>query len=202
VREFTLDEFRTNLDRVGNLVSIYQELRRPGAGRRSVKAADTLRAAVVFMHSALEEVIRNLYLWKLPDAEGSALDEIPLVGLAPNQRVTPFLLGKLAPHRGLFVHNVIRDSITAYVDQMNVNNTNELAGCLRLVGLDPTAYADYYPQLQAMMKRRHQIVHQMDRNHDVGTGRHRAQSISVRQVHAWRNNLHLFVHAAVATVPE
>lgn len=202
MRQYTLTEFAGNLDRVKNLVAVYQELQKPGTGRRSVKAADTLRAAVVFLHSALEEVVRNTFLWKLPLAEGNALDEIPLFGLSPTHRPTAFLLGKLAPHRGRIVENVIRDSIEAYVDHMNVNNTNEISRCLKMVGLEPNNFTNHFAGLQAMMERRHQIVHQMDRNHRLGVGRHRAQSISVRQVHAWRDNLSSFVNAVVAAIPD
>ena len=202
MRSYTLTEFAANLERVKNLVAIYEEIQLPGAGRRSVKAADTLRAAVVFLHSALEEVVRNTFLWKLPLAESAALDDIPLVGLSPTQRAVPFLLGKLAPHRGRFVDNIIRESIDSYVDHMNVNSTNELSRCLKMIGLDPNAFSSHFSELQAMMERRHQIVHQMDRNHVSGTGRHRAQSISVRQVCAWRDNLASFVQAVVATIPD
>jgi len=202
MRAYTLAEFEGNLDRVNNLVAIYQELRKPGAGRRSVKSADTLRAAVVFLHSALEEVIRNLFLWKLPLADSDALDEIPLTGLSATHRPTPFLLGKLVPHRGRFVENIIRESIEAYVDHMNVNNTKELSRCLKMVGLEPKRFSEHFSALQVMMERRHQIVHQMDRNHEFGSGRHPAQSISVRQVSSWRDNLSLFVRAVVAAVPD
>ncbi len=202
MRDYTLSEFDANMARVSNLIAIYIELRRPGAGRRSVQSTDTLRAAVVFLHSALEEVIRNLFLWKLPLADSESLDEIPLTGMSPTHRPAPFLLGKLASHRGQFVDNLIRDSISAYVDYMNVNNKNEISRCLRMVGLESRDFSGYFPFLQLMMNRRHQIVHQMDRNHESGVGRHRAQSISVRQVQAWRENLSLFVFAAVAALPD
>lgn len=202
MRTHTLSEFEANIARVSNLVAIYKELRKPGAGRRSVASTDTLRAAVIFLHSALEEVIRNLFLWKLPLADSEALDEIPLNGLSPTHRATPFLLGKLAAHRGRFVENIIRESIESYVDHMNVNNTNEVSRCLKMVGLDARRFAEHFSKLQSMMERRHQIVHQMDRNHEFGTGRHRAQSISLFQVDSWRENLSLFVRAVVAAVPD
>jgi RiboL-PSP-HEPN len=202
MRAYTLEEFDKNIDRVRNLIAVYEVLRSPGAGRRTAKAADTLRAAVVFLHSALEEVIRNTFLWKLPLADSAVLDSIPLVGLSPSGRPEKFFLGKLAPHRGLFVDNVIRDSIDAYVDRMNINDTTEIARCLEMIGLVPTKFATNFPKLQAMMNRRHQIVHQMDRNPQSGTGRHRTQSISTQQVRDWSNNLVEFVYAIVADLPD
>jgi len=185
MRDYTISEFDSNLDRVNNLIAVYKVLQEKVKGRKSVKSGDTLRAAVVFLHSSLEEVIRNLFLWKLPDAQSDALDEIPLKGASPTHRPTPFLLGKLAAHRGLFVHNVIRESIEAYVDHLNINNTSELCRCLGMIGLTPSDYSQYYPKLSEMMARRHQIVHQMDRNHEYGVGNHRAQSIAVAKVEIW-----------------
>lgn len=54
MREYTLQEFRQNNGRVSNLIATYRALQDGrGQGRRNAQAADTLRAAVVFLHSAL-----------------------------------------------------------------------------------------------------------------------------------------------------
>lgn len=202
MRAFTLEEFGSNLSRARSLVSAYELSRDAGRGRRSVSTSDVLRAATVFLHSSLEEVIRNLFRWKLPDAPGDALNDVPLVGLSPTHRPTAFLLGKLAPHRGRFVDNVIRESIDEYVNHFNVNNTTELSRCLVLIGLEPAPFSPYFPLVASMMQRRHQIVHQMDRNEAVGAGHHRAHSISVLQVERWAGNLEALVQAIVDAVPD
>lgn len=203
MKEHTLSEFTQNNGRVSNLIAAYeasQTHRRQG--RRDAKSADTLRAAVVFLHSALEEVFRNLFLWKLPYGSRDTLNTIPLVGTPASQRAKAFLLGDLIDHRGQFVHNVIRDSIEAYVDHMSINTVQELCVCLRMIDVVPNALDEYYSGLAASMQRRHQIVHQMDRNHTPGIGNSRVQSISVRQVKAWQDNTGRFVAALVDVVPE
>jgi len=202
MRDYTLDEFNKNLERALSLVGVYELSRAGVRGRRSVSASDVLRAATVFLHSALEEVIRNLFRWKLPNGSEKYLDEIPLLGANPAHRPAHFLLGKLAPHRGRFVDNVILDSIEAYVDHMNINNTTELCHCLEMISIRPGSFSKYYGALEKMMARRHQIVHQMDRNEAGGAGQHRAQSISVQQVKGWAYNLKAFVLAVVADVPD
>lgn len=202
MREYTLGEFTRNMDRARSLMATYSYLTQPGQGRRSVKAADSLRASVVFLHSALEEFIRNAFLWRLPLAESDALDGIPLKGISPTYRPQPFLLGKLAPFRGLFVENVLRESIEAYVDHMNISSVNEVARCLQMIGLKSDDYASHFALLAEMISRRHQIVHQMDRNKAHGTGHQRAASISLARVEAWEVNLKGFVHAAVADIPD
>lgn len=192
MREYTLQEFRQNNGRVSNLIATYRALQDGrGQGRRNAQAADTLRAAVVFLHSALEEVFRNLFLWKLPQGSPSALNTIPLKTETPRSK--GFLLGDLLAYEGRFVHNVIRESIEAHVDRLSINNLADLREGLKLIEIDTTQFEAFYAKLAASMARRHQIVHQMDRNHDVGRGNARVQTISVRQVMDWQENTHDFV---------
>ncbi|KAF1712221.1 hypothetical protein CSC70_01440 [Pseudoxanthomonas kalamensis DSM 18571] len=114
-----------------------------------------------------------------------------------NQRAKSFLLGDLLPYEGQFVHNIIRDSIDAYVDQMNLNGIQDVCSNLRMVGIESAQFDHFYPKLAKCMARRHQIVHQMDRNHAVGTGNARVQSISVNQVRDWQENTKRFVQEVV-----
>lgn len=202
MRRHTTEEFQRNMDRAENLINVHKVLQNPGQGRRSVKSTDTLRASVVFMHSALEELIRNLFLWKLPLADSQALDSIPLKGLSPSHRPEKFLLGRLAKFRGEFVENVIRDSIDEYVNHMNINSTKDFCDCLAMIGVQHAQFSDHFPLLEEMMNRRHQIVHQMDRNHTVGTGSHRASSISEKKVLTWKRNLEQLVDKVLSAVPD
>lgn len=202
LRDFTIGEFERNLARARSLIGVY-ELSRGGAkGRRSVSKSDVLRAATVFLHSSLEEVFRNVFLWKLPSGRQDVLNKIPLVGSKPNNRPAAFLLGELAAHRGRIVDNVIRASIEQYVDNMNINHVPELQVCIEMIGLNPSNFTAFYPDLGRMMARRHQIVHQMDRNHQAGVGQHSAQSISVALVERWASNLNGFVRSMVAEIPD
>ncbi|MCR6662857.1 MAG: hypothetical protein NVV60_06825 [Luteimonas sp.] len=201
MREYTLQEFRQNEGRIANLVATYRALQSGHAqGRRNAQSADTLRAAVVFLHSALEEVFRNLFLWKLPQGSQASLNTIPLK--TDNHRPKGFLLGDLLPYEGRFVHNIIRDSIETYVDRMNINNLADLREGLKLIGIETNQFDPFYPKLAACMARRHQIVHQMDRNHETGRGSARVQTISVRQVTDWQENTHNFVFALVAAIDD
>ncbi|WP_141233622.1 hypothetical protein [Lysobacter antibioticus] len=192
MKDYTLREFIQNDGRVSNLIGTYQALQAgKKGGRRTAQSADTLRAAVVFVHSALEEVFRNLLLWKLPEGDPLALNLIPLVG---SDRVNgKFQLGDLAPYSGQFVHNVIRDSIDSYVDRMNISNIADLRAKLAMINVESAQFGAYYSKLASCMERRHQIVHQMDRNHAIGPGSVRVQSISVSKVIGWQENTKAFV---------
>jgi RiboL-PSP-HEPN len=203
MRRHTLDEFTSNIDRVKNLVAVYRKNRPAGKGRTSVEDTDVLRAAVVFLHSSIEEVVRNLIIWKLPVVgTEEALDKIPLLGLAPNARPEKFFLGKLARYKGRFVVNLIRESIEAYVDVLNVNNVRDLNEYLTMISVDASSLRHHFSELEKVFRRRHQIVHQADRNSETGSGQHLAESLSIATVEGWVSSVQTFVDELIALVPE
>jgi RiboL-PSP-HEPN len=203
MREHTKIEFKNNIDRAKNLVKVYESLQRTGKGRRSVGSTDVLRAAVVFTHSALEELFRNLFRWKLPtEAPAAVLDKIPIVGGKLGKEPEKFMLGKLADFRNEFVDNVITRSIDAYVDVLNVNNCNELAKNIEMIGIKADQFSDHFSKLESLFKRRHQIVHQADRNIKRGQGKHVANSLSVSQTSDWILHAENFVFDLVSKIPD
>jgi len=105
-----LDRFYSNHDRILHLVLLYQEQYGSGSGRRKVYKTDLLRAAVVFLHATLEDLLRGLAQIYLPNSDRDALDEIPLVGLVRrHSRPGKFGLGSLASHKGKSVDKLIQE---------------------------------------------------------------------------------------------
>ncbi len=179
--------FLANLDRVRNVVAAYEGRVGPGGGRPTVSDADLLRAAVVLLHATLEDLIRSVLAWKLPRARAEGLRDVPLVG-TKSSRLT---LADLAAHRGLLVEDVIRDSVDAMLEYSNFNNTSEVAGSLDRVGIDPKPLLDRDARaLDALMKRRHWIVHRLDRNPASGRGHHAALPLSKAAVDRWARVIH------------
>ena len=113
-----------NLSRVYNLADAYHKLRRHRQGRQSVMTTDLLRAGVVFLHASLEEALRALVRQKLPDAEASALDNVPLAG--KGRRSEKLTLGDLIQYKGKTVDELIRDSVEQHCDQISFSNTTEI----------------------------------------------------------------------------
>lgn len=170
--------FRGNLARVRGLVALYEEWA-AGPGRVGVDHADILRAAVVFLHATLEDLVRSIVDWLLPTADAAALADVPLKG-----ETTPkFTLSQLAAYRGGTVDEVIRASVASYLERSNYNDPSQVAATLKRVGLDPAPIEPYQMHIAPMMKRRHLIVHRVDRNLlQTGTGHHAALSISRAEV--------------------
>ncbi|QDU36457.1 hypothetical protein Mal4_07430 [Maioricimonas rarisocia] len=131
------DRLTDNIARVHNLVSIYQKLAGSGAGRRSVGVTDVLRSAVVLLHASLEDFLRSLARVYLPNAAPHVIDSIPLKRSRGSGRGEKFLLGHLDEHRGKSVDEVIAESVDAYLERSNYNNSTEIARLLRNLGVDP-----------------------------------------------------------------
>jgi hypothetical protein len=199
MREEILDRFVSNLERVRNLVTIYGQVARPGAGRQAVGFIDILRAATVLLHASLEEVLRNIARWKFPLATDVVLDEIPLVGMPG--RADRFLLGKLASHRAKSVQAVIDESVEAFLDTFTVNNVPEVTRFLTKVGIDPNTVNAEFGSLASLFERRHHIVHQADRNDQPGRGHHEAKGLNHETVEQWITSVDRFVRELLNRIP-
>ena len=138
---------------------------------------EILRAVVVLNHAYLEDFLRNVALWLLPIAGEETLNKVPLAGVAG--RAGKFQLGKLAEHRGKKIDDVIQESVAAFMDRSTFNNVTEIMSFLESVNVklpsceevdSPSRAIPGLPideevlgLLDAMMKRRHHIVHRADK---------------------------------------
>jgi hypothetical protein len=180
------NNFNENLARVESLVTVYES--HPdahGRGRKSAEVLDILRAAVVFLHATLEDALRSIARWKLPSAGSVVLNEIPLIGQGSNPK--KFLLGELANHRGKRIDDVLIESVNAYLEHSNYNNTADISKLLQSVGVEVVPAVNYrFADLQALMERRHHIVHRADRQQAVtGSGDYEIRAINKDTVRNW-----------------
>lgn len=188
--------FSWNLAHVKNLVSIYRtQLSSTGHGRRGHQQTDVLRAAVVLLHAALEDMLRSLAYWRLPHAPANVLDEIPLVG-GTAMKVT---LGALSTHRDKTVDEVIRTSTVASLERSNYNNPGEVCTTpIHWTNTEPLSGC--MTQLEAAMTRRHRLVHRADENPNGGRGNHHVASIAPKTLDEWISNTENFVRDVFAQV--
>lgn len=202
MRDRIRSRLQSNLDRVRNLINLYDMVSGEGQGRRPVHAADILRAATVFLHASLEEVFRSLATWKFPSAGEEVLNEVPLVGLSQYNRPAKFSLGQLASHRQKTVQQLIDESVTAYLGNSTINNTSDIASFLVKLGVTVTAVNGDFPTLDPLIARRHHIVHQADRNDQPGQGQHRTRSLNSLTVRRWLEVVDRFLARVLAEVPD
>ena len=72
-----LERFNRNIQRVDNLCHLFEVIKNT-PNRPTVKEADILRAAVVFLHSAMEDYVRGVLTEHLPANDNRNLDNIGL----------------------------------------------------------------------------------------------------------------------------
>jgi hypothetical protein len=152
---------------------------------------EVLRSVVVLNHAYLEDFLRTLALTFLPISSESDLNKVPLAGT--EGRAEKFYLGALAKHRGKTVEQLIRESVSDHMEQRTFNDVTEIMRFLESLGLSVPmrtesatliALADQpkVPSyLDAMMRRRHTIVHNADLDK---TGEH-LQPIDTDEVINW-----------------
>jgi hypothetical protein len=185
--------FDKNFDRINNLLTLYEGTSK-GKGRKATHNLDLLRATTVFVHSTLEDYLRNVMIWKLPSASKERINHIPLVGTSEIGRKTKFELGELVTHRNKLVAEVIDLSIKEYLGTVSFNDTSDIATSLSNISIETTEnIKKLFPILNEMIKRRHKIVHNADRDSSSGSGNHRIKSISLKQVESWRTAVDKFV---------
>lgn len=192
ILEVHVERLASNIGRVHNLVSTYRLLVGHQRGRKSIGHTDVLRSAVVLLHASLEDFLRSLASCYLPSASSEVLNLIPLKVAGKASRAERFSLGSLKEHLGKLVDDLIKESVEAYLERSNYNNTTEIVALLASLEIDVDPCRQFFPELDKMMSRRHQIVHRADCVTDTGKGRHSATSLSVTTVERWIQNVFSF----------
>jgi hypothetical protein len=157
-----------NFDRSMNLIKQADEMKNETSG-------EILRAVVVLNHAYLEDFLRTLALAFLPTADERVLDGVPLAGAGRMERAEKFYLGKLLQHKGKTVDDVIRESVSQYMEHSTFSSVTEVMSFLDSIGVRLPAKKDVKSPLElaldpalpkmldTMMRRRHYIVHRADK---------------------------------------
>lgn len=184
-----------NLSRVESLIKLAGEYRSHNAN--PVYKEDLLRAAVVLLHATLEDCLRFFGSVCLPYCGEGVLDSIPLVGTPELQRGQKFNLGRLVQHRGKTIDHVITESVEAHLDRISFSNTSEIASLLQSLKVDIKLVDTYFPKLDELIKRRHQIVHKADLVESPGAvlipSLLEAKAIDEATVTEWRTVVSAFI---------
>ncbi len=183
-----------NLGRIKNLLNLYENLTGNQRGRRTTQSTDILRSAVVFLHATMEDFLRSLLKLRLPLEIEPKLKDIPLYGPTRDDKQAKFSLAYLSKFRGQTVDEVVEKSVHSYLDRQSFNNSSDISASLMRIGLYITpAMQSCYSVLDNMIKRRHLIVHQTDKEIRRGRGFHSTKSISTRDVKLWIKRVDTFV---------
>lgn len=190
--------FDRNIQRVDNLCTLFEQAKE-SPKRPTVKEADILRAAVVFLHSALEDYLRGILSDLLPQiGSEAAINGIAL--LNTQDRAEKFLLGKLLPYKEMTVSDLISDSVHQHMKKVSFNDVTDIASWLNKINVSLNDFREH-DSVNTMIKRRHKIVHEADNNQSSGQGNHYAASINLQTVKAWEASVIGLVNLIEAQIP-
>lgn len=197
--------FTANVERVGALVKVgglaanpaFGAFGRPPAVPRQARD-DLLRAAVVFLHAALEDLIRTIEGLRLPSASAEHLDDLRLIppGGGWEKGLARFTLKDLAAWRGSSVDRVIGVAADAYLERSSYSDIEKVIGALKRAGLLSAWDASKAPALASMMKRRHLIAHYADRSFAAAAGS--TSPIDPATVASWTELVRTFGERVIA----
>lgn len=182
-----------NIERVKNLVKLYGKIKTPGSGRAGTLTTDILRSAVVLLHASVEDFLRSLARWRLPElGDKEALDDIPLL-IDQSKKPHKITLGELVDYRNLRVNDVIKGSVKKYLERSNYSDTKQISSLLESIDIEVEKVNGTFNMLSNMILRRHKIVHEADKNKVPGSGNHETESIKKNEVNSWINAVEIFV---------
>ena len=125
----SFNRFDRNIQRVDNLCNLFEQAK-ASPKRPTVKEADILRAAVVFLHSALEDYLRGILSDLLPQiGDEAAINGIALID--PQDRAEKFYMGKLLPYKDMTVASLISDSVRQHMKKVSFNDVTDIASWLK-----------------------------------------------------------------------
>jgi hypothetical protein len=181
-----LSHFATNLGRVSSLVKGYTQQSVPTGANTG--QTDLLRAAVVFLHASLEDLLRSLEERQIDQQveTGEGLASVPFSldeGRSRKEKVSLAELAEFHLHRP--VREVVRISLVQDLASRSYNNLHEVDQALRRVGLRLTLDTQQRQALNVMIARRHHIAHRADRASAPGLSHHTVLSLHLNDVNAW-----------------
>lgn len=191
--------FEANIDRVAELVAAHDELGTTDAPRPIQE--DLLRSAVVLLHASLEDLLRSTSEHLLPRQGPTVLDEVGFPA-GPDRTKSKFTLGELHPFKGRTVDEVIQAAVSARLQRASFNNVSEVAGTLERMGLSRSLLDPDQTRVEAMIKRRHLIVHRADRDRaSDGAGVPLTSPIAKSTVDRWRSAVLDVGHRVILALP-
>lgn len=174
--------FHQNILRVRELTQLHLALASFPGTNRALYGDDVLRASLVLLHAALEELIRGVLRIRLPGRESEQLNKVPLLGFNTRNQPKAFLFGHLKPYKDMKIQDLIEKSIDEYLNYTNYNRVEDIIEFLQDVGLEKTEFEDLFSSLKTALERRHIIVHRADRRRFSADGASELEPISSAQV--------------------
>lgn len=188
--------FDYNIRRVENLIEASKEVKGNNC------KGDVLRAAVVLLHATTEDVLRTCqYHMLLNSRDEKALENVALDYDDKGSPIMRFSLGQVRKHleRQNSIASFIEKRILKHFNSKSYNNAKDLEIAAQNIDVVKETSGRLAKEIEPMMVRRHQIVHQSDRRPLRGDTHGKLVDIQSSDVLAWINSVKPFVAAVLET---
>ena len=158
---------------------------KPSVENRSppITEEDILRSAVVLNHASLDNFLRQIARHKMANSGKDYLHMIPLY-IQSKAGLDKFRLLHLYEFRDKTVNQVILDSIIKHYERISFNKIYDITRTFeKEFGFNISSLEKFFPILEKMMKRRHQIVHNAD--NEKSQGLFTIESMDLDDVKLW-----------------
>ena len=197
------NSFLGSLARSYELVELYENLNQDTNYKSNPSLKDILRASVVFAHGTLEEFLRQLgiKLFLESDDVVSKLRDIPLANEKKQMRAEKFTLADLERFRGSSIDDLISKSVYDYYQRTTYNNVEDIINLLKILDISYENIEVFLPDMAAMIRRRHEIVHKTDvvKNEET-QGEKEVTEIKSSDVLRWIYAVIIFIYAILFSI--
>jgi len=182
-----INKFGENIQRAYQLLILATENAPKGKSPHEIKiyVEDIMRSSIVLAHSSLETALRELIARRLKSRAVTEVPKIPLFGK------DKFHWKELHPHRHKTIAQVIDESIDEYMSQVSFNSSGQITSHFKELGVELDYVRPLLSELDAMIQRRHQIVHEAD--HVRCSVENELENITPHTVLKWLDNANQFV---------
>lgn len=159
---------------------------------RKIFIDDIMRSSIVLAHSSLETALRELISRRL---KSQAVTEVPKVPLFGKDK---FQWKDLHRYRHKTIAQVIDKSIDEYMSEVSFNSSDQIISHFKGIGVELDYVRPLFSNLEAMIKRRHKIVHESD--HIKNSTENEFENITPDTVLKWISNAHKFLWYSVYSI--
>ena len=151
-----LARLNAHLVRFGNVVSSFATSEIP---------EDLLRFCIVFLHSILEDTLRESIRYQYASGHTAWLEHVTLPHT--EDRKNKYTIAELLKHYpDQTIEDIANVAANNHLARVSFSRTDEIVGWLKKVDIDPEPIRPFLDALAAGIERRHKIVHEADMSID------------------------------------
>jgi len=177
--------------RFQNIIMIAKDIKDEYKGSQD----DLYRMFIVFLHATLETLLREILRFIFINNPKYILNDISIISKSSKRYPHKITLSELYEHKDMTVDQLIKLSINQFLDKMSFNSYREIINQLQKAQLKTKILTKYQDNIDAMISKRHQIVHRFDRTNSKDEKP--IESLNYKVIGQWMYNTAMFCNDVI-----